>query len=97
MLFFFPSNYSLREVSVGEGGVVKQRRLPDQLQNLAERIGLSSRYYLKNNASTEPLVPDELATVCIVYLPDKHSISFKKCITFLVISYNLKIMTLKYL
>ncbi|PRD35235.1 UNVERIFIED_CONTAM: Rap guanine nucleotide exchange factor 2 [Trichonephila clavipes] len=56
------SNYSLREVSVGDGGVVKQRRLPDQLQNLAERIGLSSRYYLKNNSSTEPLVPDELAT-----------------------------------
>ncbi|KAG8191865.1 hypothetical protein JTE90_019800 [Oedothorax gibbosus] len=56
------SNYSLREVSVGDGGMVKQRRLPDQLQNLAERIGLSSRYYLKNNASTEPLVPDELAT-----------------------------------
>ncbi|KAF8771177.1 Rap guanine nucleotide exchange factor 2 like protein [Argiope bruennichi] len=56
------SNYSLREVSVGDGGVVKQRRLPDQMQNLAERIGLSSRYYLKNNSSTEPLVPDELAT-----------------------------------
>ncbi|XP_067139953.1 rap guanine nucleotide exchange factor 2-like isoform X2 [Centruroides vittatus] len=55
------SNYSLCEVSVGEGGMVKQRRLPDQLQNLAERINLSSRYYLKNNASTEPLVPDELA------------------------------------
>ncbi|XP_067136215.1 rap guanine nucleotide exchange factor 6-like isoform X3 [Centruroides vittatus] len=55
------NNYSLCEVSVGEGGVVKQRRLPDQLQNLAERIGLSSRYYLKNNTSTETLVPDELA------------------------------------
>lgn len=54
-------NYSLCEVSVGEGGVVKQRRLPDPLQNLAERISLSSRYYLKNNMSSEPLVPDELA------------------------------------
>lgn len=37
------SNYSLYEVSVSEGGIIKQRRLPDQLQNLAERIGLSSR------------------------------------------------------
>ncbi|GAB6028163.1 hypothetical protein CHUAL_002370 [Chamberlinius hualienensis] len=55
------NNYSLCEVTVGEGGVIKQRRLPDQLQNLAERIGLSSRYYLKNNNSTETLVPDELA------------------------------------
>ncbi|XP_076365591.1 rap guanine nucleotide exchange factor 2-like isoform X4 [Tachypleus tridentatus] len=55
------SNYSLCEVTCGEGGVVKQRRLPDQIQNLAERIGLSSRYYLKNNSSTEALVPDDLA------------------------------------
>lgn len=56
------SIYSLCEVTVGEGGVIKQRRLPDQLQNLAERIGLSSRYYLKNNNSTETLVPDILAS-----------------------------------
>ncbi|XP_036321558.1 rap guanine nucleotide exchange factor 2 isoform X2 [Rhagoletis pomonella] len=55
------SNYSLCEVSVGEGGMVKQRRLPDQLQNLAERIGFAARYYLKTNGSTETLVPDELA------------------------------------
>lgn len=38
------SKYSLCEVTVCEGGMVKQRRLPDQLQNLAERIGLASRY-----------------------------------------------------
>lgn len=57
-----PSNsFSLCEVSVAEGGIVKQRRLPDQLQNLAERIGLSSRYYLKANGTTEPLVPDDMA------------------------------------
>ncbi|XP_055858119.1 rap guanine nucleotide exchange factor 2 isoform X2 [Episyrphus balteatus] len=55
------SNFSLCEVSVGEGGMIKQRRLPEQLQNLAERIGLSSRYYLKTNGITETLVPDELA------------------------------------
>ncbi|XP_044011272.1 rap guanine nucleotide exchange factor 6-like isoform X4 [Aphidius gifuensis] len=55
------SMYSLAEVSVGEGGMIKQRRLPDQLQNLAERIGLSSRYYLKTNGISETLVADEQA------------------------------------
>lgn len=55
------SNFSLCEVSVGEGGMIKQRRLPEQLQNLAERIGLSSRYYLKTNGITETLVPDDMA------------------------------------
>ncbi|XP_039275936.1 rap guanine nucleotide exchange factor 2 [Nilaparvata lugens] len=56
------SHFSLCEVSVAEGGIIKQKRLPDQLQNLAERIGLSSRYYLKMNGSTETLVGDELAS-----------------------------------
>lgn len=55
------SNYCLCEVSVTDTQTIKQRRLPDQLQNLAERIGLSSRYYLKRNDATETLVPDELA------------------------------------
>ncbi|XP_023318481.1 rap guanine nucleotide exchange factor 2-like isoform X13 [Trichogramma pretiosum] len=55
------SNFSLAEVSVGEGGMIKQKRLPDQLQNLAERIGLSSRYYLKTNGISETLVADEQA------------------------------------
>lgn len=59
------SNFSLCEVSVGEGGMIKQRRLPEQLQNLAERIGLSSRYYLKTNGITETLVPDEMASELI--------------------------------
>lgn len=56
------NNFSLCEVSVSENGMIKQRRLPEQLQNLAERIGLSSRYYLKTNGITETLVPDEMAT-----------------------------------
>ncbi|XP_073989793.1 rap guanine nucleotide exchange factor 2-like isoform X3 [Rhodnius prolixus] len=55
-------HFSLCEVSVSEGGIIKQKRLPDQLQNLAERIGLSSRYYLKTNGITETLVGDDLAT-----------------------------------
>ncbi|UYV64897.1 RAPGEF2 [Cordylochernes scorpioides] len=55
------SDFSLCEVSAAMGGTLKQRRLPDHLASLAERIPLAGRYYLKNNASTEPLVPDDLA------------------------------------
>ena len=33
------SNYALYEVTVTEEGIHKQKRLPDSLQNLAERIG----------------------------------------------------------
>ncbi|VDM60123.1 unnamed protein product, partial [Angiostrongylus costaricensis] len=53
--------WSLCECTVTEDGVIKQRRLPPQIENLAERIALNSRYYLKNNNRSEPLVPDELA------------------------------------
>ncbi|VDP26119.1 unnamed protein product, partial [Heligmosomoides polygyrus] len=53
--------WSLCECTVTEDGVIKQRRLPAQMQNLAERIALNSRYYLKNNNRSEPLVPDDLA------------------------------------
>lgn len=41
--------------------VIKQRRLPDDLTNLAERVGLASRLYLRNNQKSETLIPDELA------------------------------------
>ncbi|XP_048884281.1 rap guanine nucleotide exchange factor 6-like isoform X2 [Brienomyrus brachyistius] len=47
--------YSLCEVSVSPEGVIKQRRLPDQLSKLADRIQLNGRYYLKNNTETETL------------------------------------------
>ena len=53
------TNFTLCEVSVAEGGFVKQRTLPDQLKNLAERIGLASRYYIKNIHDSEALLPDE--------------------------------------
>lgn len=56
------SNYTLCEVTVADGGFVKQRRLPDALQNLAERIGLASRYYIKNIHSSESLLPDEVVS-----------------------------------
>ncbi|XP_026796762.1 rap guanine nucleotide exchange factor 6 isoform X3 [Pangasianodon hypophthalmus] len=54
-----PETYSLCEVSVSPEGVIKQRRLPDQLSNLADRIQLNGRYYLKNNMETETLCSDE--------------------------------------
>ncbi|KAM4807769.1 rap guanine nucleotide exchange factor 2 isoform 3-T3 [Rhinophrynus dorsalis] len=54
-----PDSYSLCEVSVTAEGVIKQRRLPDQLSKLADRIQLSGRYYLKNNMETETLCSDE--------------------------------------
>ena len=34
------SNYALYEVTVSDQNIVKQKRLPDNLQNLAERIGM---------------------------------------------------------
>ncbi|KXJ21462.1 Rap guanine nucleotide exchange factor 2 [Exaiptasia diaphana] len=51
-----PSDYSLCEVTVEENGLVRQRRLPDTLSNLAERISLNGRYYLKNNMETGQLL-----------------------------------------
>ncbi|MCP9265857.1 Rap guanine nucleotide exchange factor [Dirofilaria immitis] len=53
--------WALCETTVTPDGVIKQKRLPDQMSNLAERIQLNSRYYLKSNNRSEPLVPDELA------------------------------------
>ncbi|ESO87122.1 hypothetical protein LOTGIDRAFT_107273 [Lottia gigantea] len=53
-------NFSLCEVTVENDKLVKQKRLPEQLQNLPDRLNLNARYYLKNNMSTETLVPDEL-------------------------------------
>lgn len=41
-----PETYSLCEVSVSPEGVIKQRRLPDQLSKLADRIQLNSRWDL---------------------------------------------------
>lgn len=39
--------FSLCEVSVTPEGVIKQRRLPDQLSKLADRIQLTARFGLK--------------------------------------------------
>ena len=39
---------------------VKTKRLPEQLASLPDRMTLNARYYVKNNMSTEPLVPDDI-------------------------------------
>ncbi|XP_067877876.1 rap guanine nucleotide exchange factor 2-like [Heterodontus francisci] len=54
-----PEVYSLCEISVSAEGVIKQRRLPDQLSKLADRIQLNARYYLKKNNVTEILCSDK--------------------------------------
>ncbi|KAL5281093.1 RAPGEF2 family protein [Megaselia abdita] len=48
------TDYSLFEL-VSDNSMVKQRKLPDQLSDLAERATLVSRYFLKKNSSTEQL------------------------------------------
>lgn len=40
--------------------MLKQTRLPDHLDCLAERIPLGARYYVKRSDSTDPLVPNEM-------------------------------------
>ena len=53
-LHFFEGNekrhddFTLSMVTVNQGDVVKVSRLPDQLCNLAERLPLSGRFYIKS-------------------------------------------------
>jgi len=54
------TNYALVEVLV-DNGFVKQRRLADATVNLAQRIGLASRYYIKNISISQQLVPEEIS------------------------------------
>ena len=55
------SAYSLCEVSVGQDKSIKQKRLPDQMNNLADKLALNARYYLKSNQSSEQFLSDSLA------------------------------------
>lgn len=67
------SNYSLYEVTVKNDNVM-QKRQPEGQTNLAERIGLSSRYYIKNIMSSDQLITpeakNELNKESIVHLLD---------------------------
>lgn len=50
--------YSLCEVSVDQDRLIKQKRLPDQMNNLAEKLPLNARYYLRSNHSPEQFLND---------------------------------------
>jgi Rap guanine nucleotide exchange factor 2 len=63
----------LCEVSVDQDRLIKQKRLPDQLNNLAERLPLNARYYLKSNKAPEQFLSD---TASIDELIKDASISF---------------------
>ncbi|XP_071829780.1 rap guanine nucleotide exchange factor 2-like isoform X5 [Apostichopus japonicus] len=67
-----PGQYCLCEVTVGQGGLVKQKRLPDHQSNISEKLSLSGRLFLRNNMSSEVLVSDELA----VELLKESSVTF---------------------
>ena len=48
------SNYSLCEITVEDGGLIKQRRLPDMLTSLPERIHLNGRSVYSLNSVPKP-------------------------------------------
>ena len=52
------------EVSVDQDHVIKQKRLPDQINNLAEKLALDARYYLKCN--TQFWVINEISLFAIL-------------------------------
>ncbi|XP_071952178.1 rap guanine nucleotide exchange factor 6-like isoform X2 [Antedon mediterranea] len=53
--------FSLCEVTVANEGLIKQKRFPEHLQNIAEKLSLNGRLFLKNNQSSESLVTDDVA------------------------------------
>ena len=52
------TNFTLTQVTV-DGGFRKERRLHPDQKDLAEKIGLASRYYIKNIMNSEQLMADE--------------------------------------
>ncbi|CEF59374.1 Dizzy [Strongyloides ratti] len=53
--------WSLCMTSVTPEGAIKQRTLPQTMKNMGNYLNLNSRYYLKNNDRSEPLLPDDVA------------------------------------
>lgn len=53
-------SFFLCEVTVTEDGLIRQKRLADVANNLANRINLNGRYYIKSSISEGPL-SDEVA------------------------------------
>nr|CAH8860075.1 unnamed protein product [Trichobilharzia regenti] len=53
--------YCLYHVTVESGPIVKQSRLANIVDDLAGRLTLNSRYYLKNLRNHDPLIADDIA------------------------------------
>ena len=70
-LYFFGRNekmykdYTMSMVTVNSGDLVKVSRLPEQLCDLAERLPLSGRYYIKSVNESEQLFPDESVPILL--------------------------------
>lgn len=56
-----------------EGPIMKQSRIADTMDDLANRISLNSRYYLKPNRVPDVLITDEVAKV--IYQESKVSLT----------------------
>lgn len=56
-----------------EGPIMKQSRIADNMDDLANRIALNSRYYLKPNRVPDVLITDEVAKV--IYQESKVSLT----------------------
>ncbi|KAF7259923.1 hypothetical protein EG68_02574 [Paragonimus skrjabini miyazakii] len=54
-------SYCLYHVTVEPGPIVKQSRLANIVDDLAGRMTLNARYYLKHGRSHEPLIADDVA------------------------------------
>lgn len=55
------TNYALFEVSVNDNGFIRTSRMPDPLPNLAQRLKLATRYYIKNVSISQQLVTEEMS------------------------------------
>ena len=71
-LTFLCRNFSLSEITVNEGGLIKQKRLPDKMCDLASRAALNGRYYLKDfTTTTVTLLPEETIQVRRLFLSNE--------------------------
>lgn len=56
-----------------EGPIMKQSRIAENTDDLANRIALNARYYLKPNRVSDVLITDEVAKV--IYLESRVSLT----------------------
>ena len=73
-------NYSLCEITVEDGGLIKQRRLPDMLTNLPDRIHLNGRSV--NSPAGNP-------SICTFYHDNTCTCSFTRVSYKIVVIYRI--------